>query len=469
MQVNIDHFETVASDKELGKGPFWTDDVCKPIAANLPYATLEAKSQPHIFDGAPFVKNVSFINPGGGGLSTNVDRAATPDLFNAIKIRLYPNIIQRAYFEECFGAHRYFYNASVEEWSTYDPEDKKKPINEIALRTMLIPTEDNMAVHEQWMKRINASVRRGGLETFVAMQHAAVSNEHNVKAFAFLEKSNPRQVFHAAPDSILYTKGQIKMFTQKLKEYKFFKIDKRGRSDIDKHFPNGIDREYIVLKDHNQYYLCLPYIAETREYDDTVDDFIALDPGINTFQSYYSTKTSGKLGTNLSDMTERIHRKIKQLQRIRCTVNNRKKKGIDRKCMRLRAKARNIVDNFQWHCVNWLTKNFKVILLPRFSMKYLKVSSPVMRRGLSLRHATFAQKLEHRVMQCKDRVLIRCSESYTSKTCGLCGNIDNELGKGRVYNCKTCNQAQDRDIHAARNILMKCLSIEALARLTLQH
>ena len=56
-----------------------------------------------------------------------------------------------------------------------------------------------------------------------------------------------------------------------------------------------------------------------------------------------------------------------------------------------------------------------------------------------------------------DKKLYIVDESYTSKCCGVCGNIDKELGSKKVYKCKKCGVEMDRDASGARNILLKHL------------
>jgi hypothetical protein len=56
--------------------------------------------------------------------------------------------------------------------------------------------------------------------------------------------------------------------------------------------------------------------------------------------------------------------------------------------------------------------------------------------------------------------IIRCSEAYTSKQCGACGELNDKLGGGsKTFNCQKCGTVADRDVHAARNILLRCLQI----------
>lgn len=50
-------------------------------------------------------------------------------------------------------------------------------------------------------------------------------------------------------------------------------------------------------------------------------------------------------------------------------------------------------------------------------------------------------------------------EFYTSKTCTKCGVRNHQLG-GKEFNyCESCEYCGDRDIAAARNILIRFLSI----------
>jgi len=45
-------------------------------------------------------------------------------------------------------------------------------------------------------------------------------------------------------------------------------------------------------------------------------------------------------------------------------------------------------------------------------------------------------------------------ESYTSCTCGVCGEI-NKMGGNETYLCQSCGLEIDRDVIASRNILIK--------------
>ena len=64
--------------------------------------------------------------------------------------------------------------------------------------------------------------------------------------------------------------------------------------------------------------------------------------------------------------------------------------------------------------------------------------------------------------------MIACDESYTCKTRGYCGVINDKLGGSKVFKCKQENSQQkligsDRDIHATRNSWLRYLTRNKIA------
>ena len=72
----------------------------------------------------------------------------------------------------------------------------------------------------------------------------------------------------------------------------------------------------------------------------------------------------------------------------------------------------------------------------------------------SLSFYKFKTKLQS-LCEKRGNILYIVDESYTSKTCGRCGNLNNKLGGNKIYKCTNCNLVIDRDINGARNILLK--------------
>lgn len=91
-------------------------------------------------------------------------------------------------------------------------------------------------------------------------------------------------------------------------------------------------------------------------------------------------------------------------------------------------------------------------------MKYglqKKCGKKVNRPNTTLSHYTFRKRLQHTALQQGCKIVI-VNESYTSKGCTKCGNI-NGCGRDR-FKCRKCGLKIDRDYQGARNILLKAIT-----------
>ena len=80
------------------------------------------------------------------------------------------------------------------------------------------------------------------------------------------------------------------------------------------------------------------------------------------------------------------------------------------------------------------------------------------RSMLALSHYKFKKRLLEMGESNGCKIII-CNEAYTSKTCGKCGNIKDNLGGSREYNCQRCGLIIDRDYNGARNIYLKNIDL----------
>jgi putative transposase len=56
------------------------------------------------------------------------------------------------------------------------------------------------------------------------------------------------------------------------------------------------------------------------------------------------------------------------------------------------------------------------------------------------------------------RVII-CGEEYNIQTCSECGYLHRKIGGSKKFKFPGCNQESERDFNAARNILLKNMSL----------
>ena len=152
------------------------------------------------------------------------------------------------------------------------------------------------------------------------------------------------------------------------------------------------------------------------------------------------------------------HKRIDKLKSVLSNSTGKTKYNIKCKISALRTKIQNIITNLHRKCAKFLTENFKYIVIPDFCTKEIvqkkRLRPHVKHALLSLSHYKFRQRLLHKA-HLNGSVVIVCKEYYTSKTCGNCGGLN--LVDENIK-CK-CGYIADRDINAARNILLRHLSI----------
>jgi putative transposase len=122
-----------------------------------------------------------------------------------------------------------------------------------------------------------------------------------------------------------------------------------------------------------------------------------------------------------------------------------------------------------WKLIQFLCQNYEVILIPIFQTQQManrttrKIRSKTARQMISWSHYTFRQRLLDKIrLEFPWVEVIIVTEEYTSKTCSCCGSINNSLGGSKIFHCRHCHVIMDRDLNAARNILIKSIQEQSL-------
>ena len=130
-------------------------------------------------------------------------------------------------------------------------------------------------------------------------------------------------------------------------------------------------------------------------------------------------------------------------------------------------KIKDLVSELHWKTISFLISNYDIIILPDFKVsQMLKKNnlSPMTKRLMSMfSFFNFKQKLQYKC-QLYNKKLIIVDESYTSCTCGQCGEVNKGIKGNETFICSHCHIKMDRDAAAARNILIKNVKINPHAR-----
>ena len=373
------------------------------------------------------------------------------------KIRIYPNKEQRELLKKCFNAHRYFYNKAVEVMK------EEKIYNFINLRNKVVINNKSLDESNKWMADIPYDTRQLAVKALITSFKSAKTNKNrgNITNFTmnFISKKNSTDICYINKKA--FKNGKI--FVRKLKKKSSLKCRKKSKKYL-----SLSEGDFPLIKDNaGRYYLCLLSKVKPKKY--TPDNTIcALDPGVRSFQTLYSNDCVAELGYNTRDKLYKLHKRIDYLTSLK--VKSKTKYSLKRRCSKLRAKIKNITRDMHWKSCDFLTKNFQVILLPIFKTKDMsgktnrKINKKTTRDMLTLSHYSFQQKLIYKANE-RGKTVILCKEHYTTKTCGVCGTLNNEIGSKKIFHCTKCNLKIDRDHNAARNILIRGLTLNFMDKM----
>jgi len=375
------------------------------------------------------------------------------------KIRFYPTNPQVEYFNKCFGTTRYLYNKTIRMYN-----QQKFPLSISSARGIIMKNNRDMTIDdpEKWLEEIPYDTRQLAISAAldaIKSSFALLKNGHIDKfSMRMKTKKDKKQVFYVNDKAI----KNLNLFPTKLNIHSKLIVKKKYR----RYYNYIPDSDCIIQKDGFNYYILIPKEKEFIIDKEKKYDIVSLDPGVRTFQSFYTPDgIVGDLGNQqLKNKIMKYENKIDTLKSISQKIKNkgtnskikRKLMKIEKRCFKLKTKASNIIKDFQWKISSFLCKTYKTILLPVFKSQELKnnLNSKNNRLLDILSHFKFQEKMKYQSIKygCDLKIV---TEECTTKTCGRCGCINNFIGSSKIFWCNKCNITLERDYQAARNILIK--------------
>lgn len=453
--ININEVAVAAHEDIIrnDKIPFWNKK-SQIIAVGYRFINILQKPNNYIHlghHGSTHYNYSSFHDPITSVINNNIDCLAAKRIF------ISPNTLQIDFLKKCFGSYRFTYNHTVDFLiKKYNIDIDYIPCFKYERKNIM-----NELNSFEWLNETPYDIKTLAIKQCFAMYKSAKSNGHlnNKFVLGYLTKNNNKQIVYFQKNAIrkdfrLYPQTLGKIYST-LKMCENDKIWLLKRTNKEKDYL--LTEDFSIIKDNNKYYLNICYKKNIINIDKR-NKLVALDPGVRTFQSYYSSDSCGKLGTDTPNKIKKIHERIIMLEGLYDKVNSRKRYKLKKRVKLLRAKITNIVSDLHWKTANYLVKNYENILIPTFNTKQMVMKSKnkhMNRMMMSLSHYSFRQRLIHTASKVKNTNVILCRENHTTKTCSLCGNIDNNVGINKIYKCQSCGIMVDRDINGARNILIR--------------
>jgi putative transposase len=253
-------------------------------------------------------------------------------------------------------------------------------------------------------------------------------------------------------------------------EYLFRNIKMSG--DINYYIKNVADSSITIDKYLNRTYLNLSYKKGKYEPQNKEYELGAIDLGVKTFATIYRSNGITEIGKNANKKIYKMCKEIDIMQSIRDSKgkykydkkhnkilynNYQRRRNVKKAQRRKIEKIKRMLDEMHKKIIKYITSNYERIILPPFKIQEMvgKLSSKTARQMYSMKYYDFRTKIKNKAEETGLKVY-ELSEAFTSRTCGNCGKIKNDLkGSDRTYNCNNCNLKIDRDMNGARNILLK--------------
>lgn len=354
------------------------------------------------------------------------------DLENTVqrsrKIRVYPTQEQKKILNSWFGASRFAYNKTVELLKQPGTKAQWKSIKTDLLHKM-----------PEWSKEVPYQIKSVAVRDCCQAVSNAKKKFKQTGEFQEVKfrskKRGDNNLF--IPQSAVSKDGVYHTLLGKLKT-----AEPLWRPVHD----------CRVVLQNGRYFVIIPIDVTVKRPENQRLSACALDCGVRTFQTVFSKELILKVGEH--DF-QRVFRYCYALDKLISRKRKERNNKFNKAMQRIRWKVRDLIDEIHNKLAITLCRMFDVVYIPSFETHDMvsKLKHKTSRAMLGWAHYRFKQKLRSKAEEYSCKV-VDCTEEYTSKTCGNCGEISSIGGK-EVWTCNHCGCVHDRDINGARNILLK--------------
>lgn len=366
---------------------------------------------------------------------------------SVFKVPVWPTPELHKIWKQWLAAYRWVYNQCVEFFNQQQVLPKEKSLDQVIQSRQSFP-------ENEWTKCLGKTRQEAVCEAELAYKQAKAAN--NTQSFQLRYRScrNKSQVIQFKNDA--YRDGT--WFPKKVKGHLFC-------TAIGYQIPRNCDYGTELVYQRGHWFACFPQYIEPKTTDS--HRVIALDPGNRAFLTGYDGENVLEIGKGDIGRINRLCSHLDNLlSRVALSKNKRQRYLMRKAASQMRTRIQHLVKDLHGKVASVLVNSYKLIFLPTYETSQMvlkssrKISRKSVRNMLSWSHGKFASHIEQ--MAARSCVLVvRCNESYTSKTCTNCGHVHNNLGGSKIYKCPQCGQRIARDINGARNIMLRALQATA--------
>ena len=359
------------------------------------------------------------------------------------RIRIYPTSEQRTILRRWLGVQRLVYNQAIQHY-----KDKEFDVRHWMKLYDYISSELDM----DYVKEVPYQIKKIAVkDAYTAWSVNCKKAKKSGKPFSLKFKSKKDKIQSCyIPKNAVSTLG---IYTTKAGRMKFSETDWFANSEIS---------DSRLIYDHGRWFISIPRKIATQCASDTQGGAVAVDPGIRNFGTYFSTDGRyGWVGQRAFERILKLNLRIDKMRSIIATTEDKLYKFRLRRAIdRMYHKIQDLVDELHWKFMNFLTKEFSVVIFPTFNVSEMnkvsnrKIRKVVVRSMMALRFYEFKERLKKK---CKERhvLFIEQNEAWTSKTNSFNGEVMANLGGRESFNYQGLRI--NRDVNGSRNILLRAM------------
>ncbi len=362
-------------------------------------------------------------------------------IYKAYKFRIYPNKSQIDFLNKQFGAVRFIYNYFLNQKDTQFKETGKSDNYFAQTKTLkLMKGQEEF----KWLKEINSQTCQQALQCLDAAYLKFFRKE---TAFPRFKKKKNHQSFCVPQHFKILEKGII---IPKLKSQIKCKFHREIVGEI---------KSLTISKTPTEKYFVSILVEQENKYQQTTKEKIGIDLGIKDFVALSD-------GTKYSFSVSKKTKKLKKLQHYfsKKQKDSKRKEKLRLKIAKNHEKIVNSRLDFQHKLSTKLTNEYQTICLESLKVKNMMKNHKLARVIGEASWYSFISMLQYKG-KWKGCDIIQIDQFYpSSKTCSVCNWKKEDLKlSDRSWKCPNCGTEHDRDINAAKNILVHGLSLKSIS------
>ena len=201
-----------------------------------------------------------------------------------------------------------------------------------------------------------------------------------------------------------------------------------------------------LIKEVDEYYVCLTCYFDKEKKEKTYNnDILGIDLGICDNLTF----SNGKKISCYVEESERVKNLQRQIERSKKGSNNRYK--LRKKLAKAYAKDANRRNDFANKIVHSIVTNNRLVIIQDDNLNSMKDDNANTEKADVIQHSILG-RVKSRLKQ-HDNVIWLDRWCPTTQYCTKCGHKTKHGPSQRIYKCKYCGCTEDRDIHAANNMI----------------